>query len=160
MSRPRTAAGLAAGRPRPYVVVGMDASDPARRALRWADSYASLAGGTVTAVAALPGFEPSSDDSAAAIRSIERKLHSAEADALARCDAVVREVLGGDVTRVVTAALAGGVADVLLEAASDADLLVVGSTPKGALGRALIGTSPLGRLSMAPCPVVLVRSGA
>jgi len=157
MARARTAAEVAAGRARPYVVVGLDTSESARRALRWAEQYAAMAGGTVVGIVALPGFDPAPEDSAAAMEAMDAKLAAAERDALARVGALVAEEVG-DPSRMVTAAVPGGVADVLLTASSDADLLVIGNTPKGGLGRALLGGSRLGRIAQADCPVVLVRS--
>ncbi len=56
--------------------------------------------------------------------------------------------------------LEGYAARVLVEQASAADLLVVGSRGRGAFGRMLLGSVGLYCASHAPCPVVIVRDPA
>lgn len=48
----------------------------------------------------------------------------------------------------------------LVQAAQGAELLVVGSRGRGALGRMLLGSVGLHCASHAPCPVVIVREPA
>ena len=52
---------------------------------------------------------------------------------------------------------AGIPAPVLAEAAGDAALLVVGHRGRGLVGRAVLGSTALRVLSLAPCPVVVAR---
>lgn len=153
-----TAAAAAAGRPRPYVVVGVDPSPSARKALHWAADYARLAGGTLVAVTAAPGDEPGIDEQPEIMNARERKARAAREEAHQRLIEVLAGELGAAASDVVALARSGGVADVLVRASEGADLLVIGTTPKGRLGRALLGWVRPGALEDATCPVVLVRA--
>ena len=88
----------------------------------------------------------------------EQKAMEARSEAQAEVEAIVAEVLGDRVGSVVACACPGGVADVLLDVSDEADLLVIGSTPRGRLGRALLSSIRPGHLSRVHCPVVLVRA--
>ncbi|HET9072484.1 MAG TPA: universal stress protein [Acidimicrobiales bacterium] len=152
----RAASSIAGSRPRPYVVVGVDTSESARNALRWAGRYAGAFDGTVVATTALPDLAPSTVDLPEAVDALERKAQAAQREARERLERLASDIMG-DTSRVVYAALPGGVVDVLLDVAADADLLVVGNTPRGALGRALLRSVRPSQLTQAACPVVLVR---
>jgi nucleotide-binding universal stress UspA family protein len=52
----------------------------------------------------------------------------------------------------------GDASDALLEAATGADLLVVGNRGRGALKEALLGSTSGRVTDHAPCPVVIVRA--
>jgi nucleotide-binding universal stress UspA family protein len=54
----------------------------------------------------------------------------------------------------------GPAADVLVEAAKDADLLVVGSRGHGEAVGLLLGSVSMRCAHLAPCPVVIVRHDA
>ncbi|GAA2405272.1 universal stress protein [Streptomyces glaucosporus] len=56
--------------------------------------------------------------------------------------------------------LAGRPAEVLVEAAADAGLLVLGSHGRGALAGFLVGSVALSAVARTRCPLVLVRAGA
>ena len=51
----------------------------------------------------------------------------------------------------------GSPADVLIEAAEDAELLVVGSHGHGAVAALFLGSVSMRCAQLAPCPVVIVR---
>ena len=158
VSTKRSAACIAGDRPRPWIVVGVDRSPSAKEALRWADHYRSLAGGTLLVVSACPDAEVSFVEFPEALQAQERRSAEIIQAAETLVDKVIAEVLGTTTDRVVRRVLAGGVADVLLDVSNDADLLVIGSTPRGALGRVLLGSVRHSHLARARCPVVLVRS--
>jgi nucleotide-binding universal stress UspA family protein len=110
----------------PRIVVGVDGSPSSRAALRWAVRQAALTGGMVDAVMAwqvpmaLSGY-------AWAPISTDETDNLAE-DARKALDAVVsEEVEVADGHRVTAHVVNGHPADVLLDVAADADLLVVGS---------------------------------
>lgn len=149
---------LAAGRPRPWVVAGVDRSPSAMQALRWAGDYVALAQGTLLAVTACPSPDASYVDMLEVVTVMEQKAIEARSEAQAEVEAIVAEVLGDRVSSVVACACPGGVADVLLDVSDEADLLVIGSTPRGRLGRALLSSIRPGHLSRVHCPVVLVRA--
>jgi len=152
-----TAAEAAEGRPRPYVVVGVDRSDSARLALGWAQRYVEVAGGTIVATTAVEGTEPGIDDRPEQIAQLDRKTRQDGERASEAMAQAIEEVLGAPArARMVEVIRVGGVADVLCAVAEDADLLVIGHTPRGRLGRALLGLVRPGVVENARCPVVVV----
>jgi nucleotide-binding universal stress UspA family protein len=137
------------------IVVGVDGSESAQAALRFALDEARLRGDGVRAVAAwhVPtttyggAFVPPADGlldelEAGSRRTLERALADAGDQAAGlEVEPVVRE---------------GAPARVLLEAASDADLLVVGSRGLGGFRGLLLGSVGQQCTHHAPCPVVIV----
>ncbi|MBV6697313.1 universal stress protein [Kitasatospora aureofaciens] len=141
----------ATGRPR-RIVVGIDGSPPSKAALRWAVGQAVLTGATVHAVAAweypsLYGwFAPMVDDG---FEQTARRTLTAEVD----------EVVGRERPVEVRESLVlGHAAEVLLEAAEDADLLVLGSRGRGTFARTLLGSVSTRCAVHGVCPVVIVRA--
>ncbi|MFH8385192.1 universal stress protein [Kitasatospora sp. NPDC018058] len=134
------------------IVVGIDGSPPSKAALRWAVGQAVLTGATVHAVAAweypsLYGwFAPMVDDG---FEQAARRTLSAE----------VNEVVGPEhPVKVRESLVLGHAAEVLLEAAEDADLLVLGSRGRGAFARTLLGSVSTRCAVHGVCPVVIVRT--
>jgi nucleotide-binding universal stress UspA family protein len=143
---------MSAGR----IVVGVDGSAPSRAALRWAVGQARLTGGTVHAVIAwqLPmtlmshGWAPI---------YVEEEADFGD-DARKRIDAVIgEEVAPADGHLVRTEVVHGHPAQVLLDAADRADLLVVGSRGHGGFAAALLGSVSQHCANHARCPVLIVR---
>ncbi|MQS14985.1 DUF1876 domain-containing protein [Streptomyces kaniharaensis] len=140
-----------AGRAR-RIVVGIDGSPPSKAALRWAVGQAVLTGATVHAVAAweypsLYGwFAPTVDDG---FEETARRTLTTEVD----------EVVGRERPVEIRESLVlGHAADVLLEAAEDADLLVLGSRGRGTFARTLLGSVSARCAAHGVCPVVIVRA--
>jgi nucleotide-binding universal stress UspA family protein len=134
------------------VVVGVDGSEPSKDALRWAIRYARMTGATVRAVTVW--HLPASFGWGPAVMP-EMDL---EADARAALKATVEAVT--DTTEPVeiqTEVVQGPPALMLLRAADDADLLVVGSRGHGAFAGMLIGSVSEHCAHHANCPVVVVR---
>ncbi|GHG92980.1 universal stress protein [Streptomyces lanatus] len=140
------------------IVVGVDGSDSAKQALRWAVRQAELTRGEVVAMTAwdMPQFHgalgwlpPSSSD--------ESALEGRARDDLAR---VVEEVVEARPSVAVrTEVHYGTPASVLLRAARDASLLVVGSRGLGGFAGLLLGSVAQHCAQHAACPVVVVRGG-
>jgi len=143
--------GLMAGSTR-RIVAGVDGSAPSKAALGWAIGQARLTGASVDAVMAW--------------------LPPAIYAPVAGCDADVegcyRKALGDLITEVaslephppVQPVLGEGhPAEVLLDAARDADLLVVGSRGRGGFASAVIGSVSLQCVLHARCPVLVLRDG-
>ncbi len=133
-------------------MVGIDGSGPSKAALRWALGQAVLTGATVHAVAAweypsLYGwFAPMVDDG---FEQTARRTLSAE----------INEILGPEHSVEVRESLVlGHAAEVLLDAAEDADLLVLGSRGRGTFARTLLGSVSARCAVHGSCPVVIVRS--
>jgi nucleotide-binding universal stress UspA family protein len=143
----------AAGQKDPYrVVVGVDGSEEAVAALAWAVEEARLRGGEVLAVTAWDfpamtagGMDGITTDAAAYTRAAEHvldvALHGAESS-------------GVEAHRLVTR---GHPSEVLLQAARDADLLVVGSRGHGGFAGLLLGSVSAQVVHHSPCTVVVVR---
>jgi nucleotide-binding universal stress UspA family protein len=140
---------------KPRIVAGVDGSPSSTEALRWAVSQAELTGGTVDAVIAWQypmatggmGWAPTSGLDDMDYAELAAKALSA---AVAEVDPEVKVA----VHQVV---LAGNPAQVLLDCAVDADLLVVGSRGHGGFAEALLGSVSQRCVHHAHCPVVVVR---
>ena len=135
------------------IVVGVDASDCSKDALRWAARQAELTGATVDAIMAwrfpaFSGWVPVDADDLDFRRFAEQAL----ADA-------VDEVFGRDHPGWLRTRVAEGhAAQVLVEASADAELLVVGSRGHGGFTGLLLGSVSTYCVHHARCPVTVVRS--
>jgi nucleotide-binding universal stress UspA family protein len=135
------------------IVVGIDGSDASKKALRWAIDNAGGAEVValhaydvlVSAVDATP--TPPPDAFGVAIDIHEGAIRLATA--------LVDEAAGED-SNVTVKAVEGPPAEVLLEAAADADLLAVGSHGAG-LAELLLGSVSLECVQHSPCPVLVHR---
>jgi nucleotide-binding universal stress UspA family protein len=140
----------------PGIIVGIDGSDGAHRALEWAMKeaaarHAALTVVTVHPVAAsvwtgqpiiLPPDEP----------AMEKVRHAAE-ESVAKATAGLGESQPLSVT---VRAVNGVPAQELIEASRDADLLVVGSRGGGGFARLMMGSVSDQVARHAYCPVVVV----
>ncbi|MBI3688717.1 MAG: universal stress protein [Actinobacteria bacterium] len=132
------------------IVVGVDGSETGLRALQWALGEARLRGAVVHAVTAWL-FEPFATSPSG--DPIAAQEHAREV-----CERAVREAVGelaGQpvVERVVTE---GSAARVLVEAAADAAILVVGSHGHGRMFDALLGSVSADCVRHSIAPVVVV----
>lgn len=141
------------------IVVGVDYSEGAKAALRFALEEAKLRGARLRAVHAsqygyigMPGLEGSYPVVGADLAA----LHDAAKGAL---DAALREALpdtgGVEVERRVVEGRPGAV---LVEESRGADLLVVGSRGHGGFAGLLLGSVSQQAAHHATCPVVIVHS--
>lgn len=141
------------------IVVGVDGSTASDAALRWALQQAILTGADIEAVACwqsppiATGFAPT------AYLDVDLSGPIGDAARTAIADAVAANPGSADVT-VQTRVVEGYPAGVLVDAATDADLLVVGSRGHGELRGMLLGSVGLHCASHAPCPVVVVHDQA
>jgi nucleotide-binding universal stress UspA family protein len=140
-----------AGAP-PRIVVGVDGSEPSKRALRWAANQAKLTGAELEVVTTWEypptlGWAPPYPSD-----------FDPDADAGKALRETVDAVLGSDPGVVVHQRVTEGhPAFVLTEAAKGATLLVVGSRGHGAFSGMLLGSVSEYCASHASCPVVVVR---
>jgi nucleotide-binding universal stress UspA family protein len=136
------------------VIVGVDESDHAQAALRWAVSNAARAGQPVTAVMAW-GYidqhhlEPGARFDPHYTSTIAAKVLD---------DLVTRAV--GDHAEVARLAVCDLPARALLDAAADASLLVVGARGMGGFRGLLVGSVSRQVLHGAHCPVAVIRDDA
>ena len=129
------------------VVVGFDGSEDAIRAVRWAVDHAAGCGAQVAIVHAYdyPYLEQLDDDA-------QQTMHD-RAQSVAR--SIASEHRPG--VAVTAGAMVGDPAEVLIAAAHDADLLVVGDRGANAMHRWLLGSVATKCVHHAPCPVAVIR---
>ena len=137
------------------IVVGMDGSTSSKEALRWAADEAERRGDVVEAVLAwdnpyrdmwLPS-NPAGTDPLAHLRvALDRTVAATVGDHPA--------------VKVETAVVEGHAAQVLVDRARGADLLVVGSRGHGGFAGAFLGSVSINCAAHSPCPVVVVRGTA
>lgn len=134
------------------IVVGVDGSEGSAKALAWAIAEAKLRDARVEAVAA---WEPPYLEGYPYIAS---RVDPSELEVGAK--AVVEEAVAAvDAAgvRVDCVTRCGAAASVLVEAARDASLVVVGSRGRGGFAGLLLGSVSQQVANHAPCPVVIVR---
>jgi nucleotide-binding universal stress UspA family protein len=134
------------------IVVGVDASEAARSALRWAVDLAE-AGDQIEVVHAwnlnaVAGLEASYPNSTTFEVDATRLLHEAVAS-------VVGPAPGDDITFVYSA-VHGHPAEALIEKSARADLVVVGRRGLGGFKEMLVGSVSRDVVHHAECPVVVV----
>lgn len=135
------------------IVVGVDGSEHSRWALHWATYVGERTGRHVRAVQAweypevsvVPGTEPPAGPEEMDLRT---------GDAL---NAVLRDELPGLADTLEHVVLRGPAAGAILEAAEDADLLVLGSRGRGGFRGLLLGSVSRQCVEHAGCPVLIAR---
>jgi nucleotide-binding universal stress UspA family protein len=136
------------------IVVGVDGSEPSLKALRWAVQQAKLTGDQLEAAigweypatnwaAMTPGLPPEFDPESLARQILDEALDKA-------LDADVASAIGRQV-------VAGHAAQILVDRAAGATLLVVGDRGHSGFAAALLGSVSLHVTQHATCPVVVVR---
>lgn len=138
------------------IVVGIDGSDVSREALLWARSEADATGAELVAVTAWSPPNASYPTYGGYVPM--RVPLDLPGQRRVEAEAFVKEVVGDAGVRVEV--LRGHPANVLVEAARDADLLVVGSRGHGELVGTLLGSVSRKVAVHATCPVVVVRHRA
>ena len=136
----------------PTIVVGVDGSEPSRRALRWAAEQATRTGAELNVITTWeypttfgwappypPGFDPEGDTRNALQETVDAVLGP---DPEVPVRLTVRE---------------GHPALTLIQEAHGAEMLVVGSRGHGAFMGMVLGSVSEYCASHAPCPVVVVR---
>ena len=134
------------------IVVGVDGSPQSRRALRWAAQEAKLRGAHLSVIHAytLPHLGAEQALTTDVITRIHREaqdLIENEVDQLGELAAAIE---------LSCAAAEGAPAQLLLDAAAEADLLVVGSRGRGGFKALLLGSVSQQCAHHATCPVVIV----
>lgn len=145
---------MARSRRRTTIVVGVDGSPSSVEALRWAARQAELTGAELEAITSwrLPttyGWIPAVAD------------FDWAGNARTVLDAAVKDALDDDAAATIRRRVIEGPAPrVLLHAAADAELVVVGSRGHGEFAGMLLGSVAQHVVAHAPCPVLVVRTAA
>jgi nucleotide-binding universal stress UspA family protein len=133
------------------IVVGIDGSADARRALRWGLKEAAVHGAELQLVHAYPTPELVALPAVVTLPS-DDELRKAAED-------VIAEVLAGEggpgEIPVTTTVMAGGAASVLCEVAKGALMMVVGARGLGGFRGLLLGSVTHQVVAHSPCPVVV-----
>jgi nucleotide-binding universal stress UspA family protein len=137
------------------IVAGVDGSASSLEALRWAARQAELTGSTVDAVTVWQ--RPSTANGLAWGMAAVDDTDYEELAAKTLNDAISQAVDLDRQGRVRPLIAEGYPAEVLLDAAAGADLLVVGSRGRGGFASALLGSVSLHCTHHACCPVVVIR---
>ncbi len=149
-------------RKRETIVVGVDASEGGRAAFRWAVDEARVRGARLRAIFAWTLSYPRGEGYGYMIGPIESVPYGGVSDQRRAAEQVLEratahtlaDTTGLDIEREV---IEGSAADVLVSAASEADLLVVGSRGHGGFVGLLLGSVSQQCAHHASCPVVIVR---
>jgi nucleotide-binding universal stress UspA family protein len=142
------------------IVVGIDGSDASKAALRWAVEDARARGAEVVALHAYEVVVAVTDAVPTAPVDLFALTAETHDDAQQFVTKVVDEVVGKSVSvDVAPIAVEDSPAKALLDAARDADLLVVGSHGHG-LSSLFLGSVGLECAQHAACPVVIFRGSA
>ena len=140
------------------IVVGVDDSEQAAAALRWALDEGALRQATVEVVHSWsPPLSALPFGATLVIPVDEAAIDSA---ARASVDEMVATALAeraGPQPEVQVTILPGGPSVTLVEVAEGADLLVVGSHGRSGLSRIMLGSVAMACVNHAPCPVVVIR---
>jgi nucleotide-binding universal stress UspA family protein len=140
----------------PGIIVGIDGSVNSRRALQWALNEASIRHTPLTVLTvnqAVAGFS----GNAVAYPGDEDRAGKARDAAQEETDSVLGMI--GTESRppsVTVRAVSGLPSEVLLDAAGDADMIVVGSRGAGGFKRLLMGSVSSQVSQHAHCPVVVI----
>jgi nucleotide-binding universal stress UspA family protein len=139
----------------PRIVAGVDGSPSSLAALRWAVRQAEFTGATVDAVIAwhYPVLAVPIGPAPVAMletADFEKGADETISDAISAAVGTSRVPVSAQVKE-------GNAAQVLLDAAAGADLLVVGSRGHGGFAEALLGSVSQHCVHHAPCAVVIVR---
>jgi nucleotide-binding universal stress UspA family protein len=140
------------------VVVGVDGSDSALQAVRWAASEAVRRNRPLRLVAAVPWMTYQPIGMPPLGKEYDRQLMVKRAHEF--LDVAAIEASAGEATAVVDREVAGGEAvPALAREAEDAELLVLGSRGHGGFAGLLLGSVGVSMAAQAACPVVIVREG-
>ncbi|MCP9270972.1 universal stress protein [Mycolicibacterium arenosum] len=138
------------------VVVGVDGSDSAIAAARWAGALAARFGLSLQVVHGVPRLGRNLTEAAAVFQAASMQYQSENADAFLKsaADAVRCEQRGLVVT---TAASSDPIDDVLFEASKHARFIVLGGMDISPAAAVLLGSTTLKLTTEAICPVIVWR---
>ena len=138
--------------PRQKIVVAVDGSPASAEALRWAVRHVRVSGGEVDAVTAW--HLPDIYGLGAVIDGVDWAENAGQLQENALAEALDPAEVGMVQRHVVE----GRATQVLLDAAGDADLLVVGCRGHGGFTGMLLGSVSQHVVAHAACPVVVIRT--
>lgn len=145
------------------IVVGVDGSDAATEALRWAADEARLRSATLVAVHAWSFVppQPIGDPGMLAMPAgdLPGQLDAESEAAQRSLDGAIEDALGPGV-EVERRLVEGDAGEVLVAESKGAELVVVGSHGRAGLKAAILGSVSRHVVNHAACPVVVVKTSA
>jgi nucleotide-binding universal stress UspA family protein len=142
------------------IVVGVDGSDGAARAVTWAAAQAVRTGAALRLIGAWQPPVATSYATLSAPYLDPTPFEDAAKTAVRRAEAQVREDIGDRAPPVAGAAVVGSAAEVLLDEARRASLLVVGTRGRGGLASALLGSVSATCSHHTPVPLAVIGPDA
>jgi nucleotide-binding universal stress UspA family protein len=139
----------------PGIIVGVDGSAHSQRALEWALKEAAIRHAPVTVLTvhqAVAGYYRGMASDPAAPAHTEEARQAAQVET----DKALAGLEGPHPESVMVTAVHGFPVEELIKAASDADMIVLGSRGAGGFTRLLMGSVPGQVAQHAPCPVLIV----
>lgn len=143
----------------PGIIVGMDNSAHATKALDWAMREAGMRQATLTVISVIPAMaSPWTGNPLSVPDADEAVQHAKQAveEAVAKS---ASNTTGTQPSSVTVKVFTGFPAQSLVDAARDAELVVVGSRGSGGFTTALLGSVSNQVAHHAACPIVIVPSG-
>jgi nucleotide-binding universal stress UspA family protein len=145
------------------IVVGVDGSDPSVAALRWAAEEASLREAQLVAVHAWSYVPPAPIAEPGMIplpaTDLVGQLDAERGAAQAELEAAIDDAFpSGRPVEIEERLVEESAGEALVIAGAEADLLVVGSSGRGGLASAILGSVSRHVVSHAHCPVVVVKA--
>jgi len=140
----------------PGIIVGVDGSEVSRRALDWAVREAGLRGAALTVLAVhqvASNYWTGSPEHYPADQPVTEAMRRAAEEAVQKAVSQAGEPAAASVT---VRAVSGLPAQELVNASSDADLVVVGSNSGGGLSQMLLGSVTNRVVNHSACPVVVI----
>ena len=142
----------------PGIVVGIDDSSHAHKALEWAMREAGMRSAALTVLTVIPAMASPWTGRPLTVPGAHEAISHAEQaveEAVAKSAA---SITGPQPPSVSVKAFAGFPAEALVDASRDADLVVVGSRGAGGFATLLVGSVSNQVSHHAACPVVIVPS--
>jgi nucleotide-binding universal stress UspA family protein len=140
----------------PGITVGVDGSDNAHHALKWAMKEAALRDVKLTVLAVHETVASYWTGKPVTYPGDDELVHQARQAAEQAVTEVAKELDADKQPEVIVTALNGFVAQALIEASADADLLVVGTRGGGGFPHLSLGAVSSQVVHHAKCPVVVV----
>jgi nucleotide-binding universal stress UspA family protein len=141
----------------PLIVVGVDGSDESRSALCWAVDEARLRGARLRVVHAWYAYPALVEGVPVVAADWEALGDSADTFLQSFIEETVGKPEGVQIEAAAVHRTDGTAAEALVQAAREAQLLVVGSRGHGGFAGLLLGSVSQQCVHHAPCPVVVVR---
>lgn len=141
------------------IVVGTDGSDNAGHALDWAMAEAALRQAPLTVVAVVAAPASYWTGRPAPLPGDDERVAEVRKSAEAAVEAAGAKLGSGKPESVTVTAVLGFPAEVLIQAARDSDLLVVGARGGGGFASLILGSVSNQVVHHSSCPVVVVPAG-